>query len=664
MKLNKFFLLLILLFFFYGCNDNIVDPNNPSDNPEIIITNPSDSTVISNGTYIRANVYNISNVKKVKFYLNGQVVFEDSVSPYEYYWNVYYWENMRYSILVEAEDNNKNIWKSKLLSVFLYKDTQLNVSLIKPENNRRITNTNNIDFSWHSMTDANHYIIDVASDQQFLNIILHQESIDTSITINNFAVGSYFWRIKATSVDNLSGNWSGIQKFIISNPDSPLLLFPENNSVMKNGTSPDLIWNKSEDAILYEYQLSNNNDFTQLLLDEETTDTIKQYSNYSLGSYYWRIRCKNSAGFWSEWSNYFSFGVGVFSKIYGGSDLEYGKSIIETPDQGFLILGQTFSYGRGVSDVYLIKTDEMGNVLWSKTYGTPNEDRAEHMQLTLDGGIIIIGTTASIVNGYNSYNIYLIKTDSYGNLEWEKEFGGDGHDFGYGICETSDGGFILTGNTMVNSSVYFDAWIIKTDNLGNQVWDKIISYTMSDQALFVTKAQGVNYLITGIIEPNASLAFLMSIDGYGNENWFKTYSGGPDNRGKYITILSNTDIVIAGNRGSSNMLLLCTDSDGNEKWNKILDPGFGSSVLELNNTLISTGFDLYSTSNVFINKTDFTGNMIWTKNIGGNGHDTSSELIKTSDGGFAMVGTSSSFGNNQDDIWFVKFNKDGSSIIK
>ncbi|GAI14575.1 unnamed protein product, partial [marine sediment metagenome] len=134
-----------------------------------------------------------------------------------------------------------------------------------------------------------------------------------------------------------------------------------------------------------------------------------------------------------------------WENTFGGFLQDGGSSMDLTSDNGFIITGSTYSYGNGDYDIWLIKTDDEGNELWNKTFGGDKKDFGTDIEVTKDGGYIIVGTTFSYGNGDS--DIWLIKTDDMGNLLWDKTFGGAEDDKAGAIQQTSDGGYIIAGES-------------------------------------------------------------------------------------------------------------------------------------------------------------------------------------------------------------------------
>ncbi len=162
---------------------------------------------------------------------------------------------------------------------------------------------------------------------------------------------------------------------------------------------------------------------------------------------------------------------------------------------GYVIAGQTFSSGAGSSDAWLIRTDSDGDVVWERTFGGELQDEAHSVQRTSDGGYIIVGRTYSI--GAGGSDLYLIKTDFEGNEVWHRTFGGTALDWGFSVCQTGDEGFIVAGKTSSYDMTGPDGWVIRTDFAGKKQWDKVIGGSGSDCFRSVKQAGDGGYVLAG-----------------------------------------------------------------------------------------------------------------------------------------------------------------------
>jgi len=228
-----------------------------------------------------------------------------------------------------------------------------------------------------------------------------------------------------------------------------------------------------------------------------------------------------------------SNGNEVWSKTFGGEDRDRGWSLKQTADGGFIVVGVTESYGNANDDVWLIKIDSNGNEGWNKILGGSSDDSGHDILLTSDGGYIILGSTSS--NGDNDNDFWLIKTDSNGDKQWDKTWSGAdsnwyietlGYSGGLSIKKTSDNGYILTGITDAYGASSNDALLIKTDSNGNEQWKKIFGGSGIDEAYCVNSASDGGYIIGGATESFGTSnidGWLIKTDSSGNEQWNKTF---------------------------------------------------------------------------------------------------------------------------------------------
>ena len=184
-----------------------------------------------------------------------------------------------------------------------------------------------------------------------------------------------------------------------------------------------------------------------------------------------------------------------WNQTFGGGNYDRGNSVQQTNDGGYIITGEISSSGNGSSDVLLIKTDHKGNKEWNQTFGGGDYDRGYSVQQTRDGGFIIAGSTRS--NGDSYDDVWLIKADSQGNEEWNRTFGGGYIDIGHCVYETIDNGYVITGYTQSYGNGSRDLWLIKTDSQGNEEWNRTFGGVDYDFGNFVRQTNDNGYIITG-----------------------------------------------------------------------------------------------------------------------------------------------------------------------
>jgi len=366
-----------------------------------------------------------------------------------------------------------------------------------------------------------------------------------------------------------------------------------------------------------------------------------------------------------------------FVKTFGGTDDDSGESVQQTADGGFIIAGQTQSSGSGNYDVYLLKTDSSGNETWAKTFGGTEWDEANSVQQTTDGGFIIVGYTLSF--GAGGGDVYLIKTDSSGNETWAKTFGGTGYDYGSSVQQTTDGGFIITGYTESYGFEEKDVYLIKTDSNGNETWARIFRCTDFGGTKYhygesVQQTTDGGFIIAGSRYTWSNDTgsdkdiYLLKTDSNGNEIWAKTFGGTEWNEGYSVQQTTDGGFIIAGRtsyRGNYEVNLIKTDSSGNEIWSKTFgSTGYdsGSSVQRTTDGgyIIAGYTNSYDRkSDVYLIKTDSSGNETWSKTFGGTDGDSGSSVQQTTDGGYIIAGFTKSFGAGNGDVYLLKTDSNG-----
>lgn len=291
-------------------------------------------------------------------------------------------------------------------------------------------------------------------------------------------------------------------------------------------------------------------------------------------------------------------GVEQWLQTYGGIGDEEGYIVQQTNDGGYIISGRTMSFGNGDEDLYLIKTDANGDSLWTQTFGGLEKERGWSIKQTSDGGYIICGGTNSFGNG--DKDVYLIKIDESGSEEWVKTFGGADLDESYSVCQTSDRGYVVTGNS--RSFGANGIYLIKTDSIGTEQWSNTFGGTILDLGASVQQTFDGGYIICGSTSYTATGnrdVFIIKTNGNGIEQWSKTFGGTDHDYGNSIEQTLDGGYVITG----------VTFSPGN------------------------------LARDIYVIKTNSFGDSLWTLKIGGSGNDEGNSVHQTSDGGYIVCAT-------------------------
>jgi hypothetical protein len=349
-----------------------------------------------------------------------------------------------------------------------------------------------------------------------------------------------------------------------------------------------------------------------------------------------------------------------WSKVYGGAGNDQpngGNAIFQTNDGGYIFSGYTGSYGAGGYDVWLVKTDSVGNVDWNKTYGGALDDRATDMCKTSDGGYAIAGYTYSF--GAGGTDFWLIKVNATGDVQWNKTYGGTGNDQPYFVAQTNDGGYALTGQTNSTGAGDLDIWLVKVNATGNMQWNKTYGGTGAEHGMCGIPTGDGGYAIAGFTASfgaGGDDGYLVKTDATGNMQWNKTYGGNATDQLYSMIQAPDGGFVIAGltssfGAGSRDFWLVKADASGNMQWNKTYggsgsDQGFsmiqtsdgGYAVIGLTTSFGAGGADAY------LVKTDASGNMQWNKTYGGARNEYGWSLCETSDGGLMLIAFTESFG--------------------
>jgi hypothetical protein len=332
------------------------------------------------------------------------------------------------------------------------------------------------------------------------------------------------------------------------------------------------------------------------------------------------------------------------------------------------------------------KTDATGTIQWQKTYGGTNSDTAASIKTTADGGYIVTGTTFSTngdVTGYKGNgDIWVIKINAIGSIEWQKTFGGTKTDIAATIEQNPDGSYVLLGSTYSNdgdvtqNSGEFDYWLLKINPTGNIIWQKTYGSTMDDFASNLQLNTDGSIVISG----NANLSrilntggtslsqevYIFKINGNGVLQWQKTFGGSCNDLVSKTVVTPDGGYLIGGyscsidenlteNKGSYDMWVAKITADGILSWGKSIGGTKWDKINSLQTTLDGGYMIIGETTSsngdfkagkglidIGIVKLTATGTLEWTKTRGGSGAEKGIEILQTNDDSFVVFGNSNS----------------------
>ncbi len=350
--------------------------------------------------------------------------------------------------------------------------------------------------------------------------------------------------------------------------------------------------------------------------------------------------------------------------VVGGTGSESSFSVGRTTDNGYVVAGYTNSFGSGYYDILIIKLNQNGDVLWQKTYGGADNDYALLIKETTDNGFVLVGRTESFGSG-NS-DVLVLKVDEDGIIQWQKVYGGTDCDWGQSIYQTSDGGYVFCGHTVSFGSGNYDFWVVKLAADGAVEWEKAYGGQGHDIAHSISQTVDNGYIVAGYTSSfgeGKNDILVLKLDAYGAVSWQKTYGTAFYDRANLIQQTSDGGYILAGGSqtGSiySSALLLRLDVDGQLVWQKYYD-GSNISVSDLEQ-IPGGAFVLYGSvlSDTLIFKIDDKGDLLWQKKYGGDSNDIGTSVCRSVENGYIVSGYTYSYGSGSSDIWVQNIDGDG-----
>jgi hypothetical protein len=325
-------------------------------------------------------------------------------------------------------------------------------------------------------------------------------------------------------------------------------------------------------------------------------------------------------------------------KHFGGASYESAQGAAKLAD-GYVICGYSSSFGNGNFDAYVVKTDLNGNLMWQNTYGGVNNDQGYSIRATLDGNLIICGSTdLTSTSQTGNTNLEFWKIDNFGNIIWQRKFSASGANTrGYSVEQAQDGGYVAAGNTDSSPQGY----IVKVDSSGNTLWINQVSNAYFESYDSIAATSDGGYIASSGMQ-------LVKIDAAGNTLWNQFYND-YNNWQSFVKVTSDGGYILSGtndNYPNYDFLAVKVDAAGNCQWARTWDyTGLGSDdevyscMQDLSGNYVFTGV---SDNKAAVLKTDSSGNQIWFKKYGTGtqaAQDTGSYVLESADNNYIITGT-------------------------
>ncbi|MDW7679756.1 MAG: choice-of-anchor D domain-containing protein, partial [bacterium] len=373
----------------------------------------------------------------------------------------------------------------------------------------------------------------------------------------------------------------------------------------------------------------------------------------------------------------------AFERIFGGPNNDGAGSVIETADKGFVIAGSTVRLNEEYNDASLIKLDAYGQIEWNQWYGEEQwSESFSEVIATEDGGYIAVGSH-SYSEQRGEPNIYAIKTDASGNLIWEKSYGKSEYkpDAAADVTPSGDGGYLIAGYSQSQQNK--EAYLIKIDADGNIIWEKTYGGSGGDEINKIRQTTDGGFVFVGSSSSFYTGSegdfdfYLVKIDAEGNLIWEKHYGGTDWDRANSFVITNDGGYLMVGYTASPEfgavareIYLVKVDADGNKQWQKIygwehkdsasdviVTRDGGYLIVGSSERLYDSDFDTWR-SDLYVIKTDGSGNELWSKLFGGVHDESASCVRQVSDGGFIISGRTKSYSKDSE-IYLLKLDKSG-----
>ena len=356
----------------------------------------------------------------------------------------------------------------------------------------------------------------------------------------------------------------------------------------------------------------------------------------------------------------------TWARTCGDDDYDWAYGAGQTPDGGFVLAGETWAAGSDQLDIMAISLDAQGDVRWQKIFASEADERHRGLAMAPDGGFVITGARNPGAEG--SHDILAMKIDAAGDIVWQYTYGSATYDWGHTIEATSDQGFIIGGETLPSGGTHTMV-VLKIDGEGGLVWQKLVPLEMYGWSIAIHQAPDGGYLIGGETyndSGNGTWMWVLKLDEAGGIVWQKIY--GSETWDEVWSMCGTPDggAVLAGatqgfGAGLYDFWVLKLDAEGNVLWQKAVGGIYNDHAKGVEATadggFVITGETWSSgagNEDILLVKLDGEGNAAWQRTYGGPASDWGWSVLQTADGGFFLYGTTDTYGAGELDVWALK----------
>ena len=475
---------------------------------------------------------------------------------------------------------------------------------------------------------SNYKLFRSPANEFFNSLIIEINTIDdTSVSITDFNPLEEFWYW--IEVEDIHGYTSIGRSYSVQ--DHPPI-------------SPTLYDIQFLDSMFYVHWSANNGQYTYFQII--TTD-------------HWGLKSSSNTKEGCSWS--------LFSENYGGISYDYGRSMVETNDGSYTVVGNTSFLGDQFNNVLMVAVDKKGRQKWMKNYSFSTDDRINSIVSASAEGFIMAGYTANNSNK----DILVFKTDLDGNINWQHSYGNQENEFATSIAISDDGSSVLIAGSIIEANTgTIKCYVLRIDSMGNLIWDKVIESGISCKVNSIENIGNLGFILTGMRrspnEINEDLV-IIKIDINGELIWERTYGGDGVEAGTSIKSVDDGGFIISGytdsfGSGNKDVYVIKVNSEGDQEWYQT----FGGSGTDYGNSIHQTldqgylvsgytdSFGQYGGYDLWLIKLNQNGELDWQKFYGGSNNDIGLFGFQTMDSGFIIGGYSNSNENNIPDILLVK----------